>query len=374
MSSNAARAAQRTDFNVALNGYRGLCAALVFVHHLGSAGVVPWPSGGAAAHAVTFVWRGLQYGVEMFFMISGFVILGSLVRHATVAGFLRDRFVRIFSAWVPTLVAVTLVCMLFQLKVFADIGAVNAVGLFVANLLLLPPVVPLPMIHLVSWSLTYEWIFYFSAAAGLAVLRLRQRWAIALWLTVSLSFVCLFPRATFFIVGVLVFKYRDWFCAHRRWLRWPVASLLLFLIAWGLTGAEKADLKDTWVDWLLDGRWLAGLIAFAAGLHMFASVTVGASRESAYLTGRTFQFLGAISYSFYLWHSLVISVVKRVVTPYVVPEVGVAMGFVVFTMLSLAISIPLAWVSWRTFEVHLARRLQTWLKPQRGVGEPIRAT
>jgi peptidoglycan/LPS O-acetylase OafA/YrhL len=366
--------APRTDFNIPLNGYRGLCAGLVFVHHLGTAGVVPWPSGSAIADGATFLWRGLQYGVEMFFMISGFVILSSLVRHGNISRFLRDRVLRIFSAWVPALMAVTLVCAVLRMKLFTDIGIGEAAALILANVLLLPPLIPMQLIHPVSWSLTYEWVFYLSAALGFAVLRLRHRWTIALWIAASLLFVCLYPRATFFIVGVLVFKYRDWFSTHRHWLRWPAVSLLVFLIAWGLTGVEKAHLTETWFDWLIDGRWIAGLVAFVAGLHMFASVTVSASRQSAFLSGRTFQFLGTISYSFYLWHTLLISTVKRVITPYIVPEVGVATAFVLFTVLSLAISIPLAWASWRTFEVHLATRLRRRLEPSRSVGEPIRAT
>ena len=73
-------------FNVALNGYRGLCTVFVFVYHLGNAGVIPFPHGDVLRDGITYVWSALRYGVEMFFMISGFVILGSLLRHATVGG------------------------------------------------------------------------------------------------------------------------------------------------------------------------------------------------------------------------------------------------------------------------------------------------
>jgi len=156
----------RQGFNTALNGYRGLCAALVFVYHLGSAGVMPLPRGDAFSDGLTFLWSSLAYGVEMFFMISGFVILGSLLRHASVAEFLKDRFIRIFSAWVPALVAVTLVCSALNMKMLADLSFLERLGIFTANLLLLPPLVPLPLIHFGSWSLTYEWVFYFTAATG----------------------------------------------------------------------------------------------------------------------------------------------------------------------------------------------------------------
>ena len=97
---------RKLEFNAALNGYRGLCALLVFIFHVGSAGIVMWPSGSALENLMGNLWYSLTYGVEMFFMISGFVILGSLLRHRTISGFLQDRAIRIFSAWIPALCAV----------------------------------------------------------------------------------------------------------------------------------------------------------------------------------------------------------------------------------------------------------------------------
>ncbi|HEY5809909.1 MAG TPA: acyltransferase family protein, partial [Povalibacter sp.] len=144
--ATGSKAHPRQDFNLPLNGYRGLCAMLVFVYHVGAADIMAWPSGSPVADAITYLWSSLTYGVEMFFMISGFVILGSALRHPTTGAFLRDRVARIFSAWVPTLCALTAVCMLFQIKPLAGAGALDAGALFVANLFLLPPIVHIPMI------------------------------------------------------------------------------------------------------------------------------------------------------------------------------------------------------------------------------------
>jgi peptidoglycan/LPS O-acetylase OafA/YrhL len=278
-------------------------------------------------------------------------------------GFLQDRLVRIFSAWAPTLLVVTAVCMLLQMRVFADATPLQAAGIFIANLLLLPPIVPIPMIHLVSWSLSYEWVFYLTAALAVLLMRREPRpvWAVPLWVLLATTFICLFPRALFFVTGVLVFKYRDWFAARRAWLRWPLVSLLVFLVAWRFTDVEAAHLTRTVVDLIDDGSWIAAVIAFLAALYMFAGICLNASRQTAWLNGPTFQFLGAISYSFYLWHSLVMSLIKRLVTGYVLPEFGVATGFAVFVMGSLAIAVPLSWLSWRMLEVHFAAALRRML-------------
>jgi peptidoglycan/LPS O-acetylase OafA/YrhL len=367
----------RTDFNVSLNGYRGLCAMLVFVFHLGSAGVLQWPFGGTAIKDAGYqFWASFSYGVDMFFMISGFVILGSLLRHDRVSGFLQDRVIRIFTAWIPALIAVTAVCIAFDMKAFANTTPLEAAWIFIANLFLLPPLLPLPLIHFGSWSLSYEWVFYLTAAAGAAAYRRwpHSPWRTAAWAVPAAIFICMFPRSLYFVTGVLVFKYRDWFAQHVRWLKFPVVSLIVFLVAWRATGVGKAHLNDTLIDYLLDGRWIFAAIAFVASLHMFASVTLNSSRQFAFLNGPTFQLLGNISYSFYLWHALVMSVTKRVVNAFVTPEFGVTVGFVVFIVSSLAIAIPVSWASWQIFEVRLAKRLRHALKRRAVVAAPVQGS
>src|ERR1700728_806660 len=164
---------EKRDFNPSLNGYRGFCALLVFGFHLGSAGVVALPHGTWLEDGMRELWTSLAYGVEMFFMISGFVILGSLLRHATLRGFLQDRFVRIYSAWIPALMAVTAVCVVLHMKMFAGASVSVGLGIFLANLFLLPPLLPFPLVHQGSWSLSYEWVFYLSAVTGLWLVRRR---------------------------------------------------------------------------------------------------------------------------------------------------------------------------------------------------------
>lgn len=357
----------RADFNITLNGYRGLCALFVFVFHLGSAGVIEWPGGTPLANATYHLWASLSFGVDMFFMISGFVILGSLLRHENVERFIVDRVIRIFTAWIPALLAVTAICVVLRMKVFADVGFGEGLWIFIANFFLLPPLAPVPLIHIGSWSLTYEWVFYLTAAAGALAYRRAPGsvWATAVWAVPAALFICMYPRAMFFVTGVLVFKYRDWFAARAGWFKWPIASLLVFLIAWRSIGTNDHEhATDTLTAFFADGRWLPAAIAFVASLHMFASVCLNSSKQVAFLNGRTFQFLGAISYSLYLWHVLVMAVTKRLAIGYVTPVYGEATAFVVFSVLSLAIAIPLAWLSWKVFEVMVARRMRQALQPR----------
>lgn len=366
---------QKRDFNLPLNGYRGFCALFVFVFHLGSAGVVSLPSGTWLNDELAHLWSSMAYGVEMFFMISGFVILGSLLRHATLKGFLQDRFIRIYSAWVPALLAVTAVCIILKMKMFSDASFAQGMGIFAANLLLLPPLLPFPLVHQGSWSLSYEWVFYISAVLGAWLLRRTapKPWAVVAWALLSALFVCLYPRALFFLTGVIVFSCQPWFVRHERWLKLPLVSLLVFLIAWRLTGTGNAHSGGTLFEWLGNGYWLAALVAFLASVHLFAGIALNASRQFAFLGTRAFQFLGTISYSFYLWHALVMSATKRLAIAYIEPRFGTAAAFLVFLLSSMAIGLLVSWASWAFFEVRLAKILRNALFPRPKPAEPLQA-
>jgi peptidoglycan/LPS O-acetylase OafA/YrhL len=146
----------------------------------------------------------------------------------------------------------------------------------------------------------------------------------------------------------------------------------VFLVAWRYTGVGFAHLSYTFFHMIIDGRWIAAVIAFAASIHMFASVCLNASRQFAFLNGKTFQFLGLISYSFYLWHSLVMSVVKRII-PGMMPD-GSLVNFAVFAIASLAIAIPVSWASWALFEVRIAKRVRRAFARQPALGRAVSAT
>ena len=364
--------ALRNNYNVPLNGYRGLCALAVFLYHAGNGGLVDMSQLGPLG----FAWSALRYGVELFFMISGFVIAGSLLRHGDLAAFLRDRFIRIYAAWAPAVALLALVLWALRMKIFENVTAPRATAIFLLNLYLVPPFVPRslqtldglqPYVNPASWSLSYEWVFYLAAAAGLGLSRERRCLGPGLraaWLALVISFVAAFPRALFFLPGIVVFRYLDWFERHRSLLRMPLLSLLTFLLAWRMTGADKAELGETMVDWLRDGRILPALVALLAAIHMFASVTLRATRQFTLLESRPFQFLGTISYSFYLWQAPLIAAVKKVVTALVVPQLGATAGLMCLILGSLLVALPLSWASWALCEVRLAAWLRSLLTPQ----------
>jgi exopolysaccharide production protein ExoZ len=351
-------------FHLPLNGYRGFCALHVFLHHVATSGVVPVP----ALDADDIGWPAslLRYGgPEMFFMISGYLVLASLQRTDSLWTFMRERVIRIYCAWAPTLVILTIVLRMFDMKVLAQSPPLHTLALFVGNFFLLPPLFPVPDLHYGSWTLTFEMLFYASLGLGAVLLRRPnpRRSLIGLWVAGCAAIVCVLPSTLFFVTGVLVLLKRDALERHRRYLRWPLLSFAIYLAAWRHT---EAYTLTGFVDprWWLSTRGIAAAVALLASLHLFACICLDTSRQLGFLRSRVFQWLGTVSYSLYLWHLLVMGVVKRAVLTFVVPQLGNTLGLVIFASASLALTAAVAWLSYTWLEARFGRWLRRrWARP-----------
>lgn len=83
------------EYNKSINGLRGLCALFVFIVHAIGIAI------GSKLVAIQKVyWNKLDAlaatGVNIFFVISGYLILQSLVKHNNLSKFLENRFIRIY--------------------------------------------------------------------------------------------------------------------------------------------------------------------------------------------------------------------------------------------------------------------------------------
>jgi peptidoglycan/LPS O-acetylase OafA/YrhL len=122
-----------------------------------------------------------HYGVELFFVISGFVILMTLERAGSIREFLISRIARLYPAyWCAVLLTSLMILALGR-------SEVPSVASVVANLTMFHTLLRFPPVDLSYWTLTVELVFY-----ALMVLWFRFRnprferieWYALLWLII----------------------------------------------------------------------------------------------------------------------------------------------------------------------------------------------
>jgi peptidoglycan/LPS O-acetylase OafA/YrhL len=333
---------------------------MVFVFHVFNSGIVPWPTGSHIADTFTYVVGSLRYGVELFFMISGFVIVASLTRHANIPLFLRDRATRIFSLWIPLHVGICIAGTLWGWKVFPHVtNAHDWWQVFMANLLLIAPFLNVATTHPASWSLSYEWLFYFSAAMTYFAYRKGgPGWALFVAIATAGIYVECMPRALYFVPGVLTFLARKRQMDLKKYLVAPLLSFCIFLLAWSATGVDAAEPGHYFSYWLGDYRIVMAIVAFVAGLHFFCTLASRSSSQLRFLETRFFEVMGSISFSFYLVSPIVMFGVKKIVYAQMTHVFHPWVMLICFAGISLIVSLAASYLSWSLLENRLAHYLK----------------
>jgi peptidoglycan/LPS O-acetylase OafA/YrhL len=286
-----------------IDGLRAIAVLLVLVFH---ARLTPSLSGG-------FI------GVDVFFVISGFLIT-SIIRREIQAGsfsilrFYERRIRRIF----PALTAVILACLIAGLIILPpqqmrDLArsAVSAIGFF-SNFHFLaqmgyfqPDVDTLPLLH--TWSLGIEEQFYVVAPLLVLVLLTRapriERPVLAGIAIVSLVYAVWLvsrDRDTAFYIPLT----RAWELLIGALLATGMAPIVSRFWREGLAAIGLALIIGS-AFWLTPATLFPGATAIPACLGTAAIIYAGAggtNNTARFLAWKPVWFIGQISYSLYLWH------------------------------------------------------------------------
>ncbi|GAB2174734.1 acyltransferase [Dongia sp. agr-C8] len=350
--------------NPHIQGARGLFCLFVFfyhVHHSG-AGTIPVLASGVP----NFLLNTLEHGVELFFGISGIVILGSLLRTRNSALFMWDRITRLFPVlWASTIATITV--QLAMGMAFPEPSRI--IGSFLAA----PPFFGIDAINPIAWTLAYEMMLYWFCA--LAWLLRGSKVGIAMLAVIACGLLIYYPRTLMMLSGAIVF-YRFLKPSRiDRIARFPLLFLIAFLVGTRLLVDAAGDHVEALAPLefpLLKGLLLqAGLILVAAlGGIALIGITKGYGLLGKLLGSPTFVWLGAISYSFYLWHIPILAGVKRMLYAFDLgrQEYSQALLFVI----SLPIALAVATVSYKLFEIRVTGMLRR-LFPKLG-HPPVPAT
>lgn len=268
-----------------LDGLRGIAALGVVLFHY---------TGSTVRHDPDFPFRLTigMYGVQLFFVISGFVIYYTLERCASIRDFAFTRFSRLYPTYWVAL-------GLSAIATLIDSGDIWLAG-YALNATMLQEFFGVSNVDMVFWSLTVELAFYTRMALFFVLNVLHRVTTICwIWLLASLgwaftdkavdvpeavdTFVIL-EHVPYFVAGIMFMR------VHREGFKLTYTSVILaaatvITIANGLSGAIVA-------------------------LIVFSVVALAVRGNLRFLTHPVLVWLGMISYALYVthwgvgWHAL----------------------------------------------------------------------
>lgn len=320
-------------------------------------------------HASVRGFSGGFVGVDIFFVISGYLITGILVRDIAIGRhsileFYRRRILRIFPALAVVMIATTVAAWLFLMPAEQEgnARALASTALFLSNVQFYltadyfnPDATSQPLLH--TWSLAVEEQWYIVwpvilAAIGAARAGMQRLAALSITVgsfAISLWLLPVDPAASFYLLPA------------RAWE-----------LGLGALAAMVAVAPNRYRDELMG---LAGILLIALSVKFYTHETafpglaalppcMGAalvivSGRSPTLAARVLacaplRWVGLISYSLYLWHWPVI----------VFAETGLLMGrSLAVSAGTVGLSILLAWLSYRFVERPFRRGVSDWSTP-----------
>lgn len=352
-SSRDARLAGRASRLNSLTGLRWIAAVLVFVFHLGYVG----GSTGAAVHTV--VGRAGHGALAFFFILSGFVLTWGARPGDTARGFWRGRFVKIFPNHWATFLLVAVLMLIAGEAVLS--------GPSMANLFLVqtwkPDLEFWISMNAPSWSLTCEVFFY--ALFPLLLWLVNKIPTRRLWFAsgLALASVVAAPLVIGAVVpGTPVIPYDTLgpVSLDQLWLAYwfPPVRALEFLL--GIVLARLV-MTGQWrrIGWLPitavfvvfqifamnSPSHLLGLVALPA-LSVVLVIPEFAARDvrgdRSVLGARWLVWLGEVSFAFYLLHKIVMGFGQDMINGEVWNAEWPLGQWLVFGVITFAITLGLA--------------------------------
>ncbi len=282
-----------------MEGLRGFAVTLVFLQHYSRQSLLLDLSPGAAhVFAAAFRHYG-NLGVELFFVLSGYLIYGHLVKRAPPFGrFMARRVQRIYPAFLCVLAMATAALILVGPSARFPQSPWQGALYLAENVALLPGLFPIVPIVAVAWTLSYEMFFYL--AAGVVVLGAKMdKMSRDTRLLIIAAISCAFFAAAFthipdfpmrmmpFFAGMLIAEGVGQRIPAWLGLAAPIAS---FLVSSGNL------LPPVWAEFF-------HTVAF---FLLCAVCFRGIGLVSAWMRWAPIRWLGNMSYSFYLVHGFVV--------------------------------------------------------------------
>jgi len=303
---------------------RGVAILLVAIFHFTNRWQDFYPWGKYVGAPWFFI---LTHGVQLFFIISGYVIYESLNRTESLSKFIFKRLNRLVVPLILIAPLLYLFQIFFPTKVFSEVNP----GQIITSILIINPTYLLFFFKInsdfitgVQWTLTYEITFYVLLSLVFFKLSKKMAFEVMFWLTnlvLIANYTYLFLNnqigngyyvkdiqlpsveyviqqsgllhLSWFLLGMWFFKFTE--DSHGK-LKYFYLINLLFLCAWDIVQGRAAlnQLEQTFLS----------LVMFA--LFVFSFFYIKRQNFKTYFPyfSRGLELLGNVSYEFYLIHEI----------------------------------------------------------------------
>lgn len=286
-----------------MEGMRGFAVFLVFLVHYVTL-VKPWIADEPALLMFSSALHTIgNTGVDLFFVLSGYLIYGSLIsRPQRFLRYMARRVERIYPAFVAVFLIYVALSFVFPAENKIPGALADGIVYLVQNFLLLPGLFPVEPMITVAWSLSYEMFYYLAIPPVIALLGLRNRsaiWRVSLFSTmaVATAIYCAavggHVRLIMFVSGILLYE-----AINSRTVPTPPGLLGLLALIVGLLAT------------LLPVDGASGFALKISILFVsFFVLCLACFRDPYAWLPRAFsltplRWLGNMSYSYYLLHGL----------------------------------------------------------------------
>ena len=365
----------------ALDGVRGIAILSVIVYH---ASYKWWFSESIVDQAYARVSAAGWVGVDLFFVLSGFLITGILYDSRERAGYFRDfyvrRVLRIFPLYfVFLLLVLPLAAGLLSAAPAADLAALRARSpwylAYAANGLIALrgwDAAVLDTAHL--WSLAVEEQFYLlwppivlllsrrallRTCAAMAVVALAARGVmVAAGAPAAAVYVLPFTRMDALLTGAAIaLLAREVGVA-------PLARIAPRVLVWaGLVGVAAFAVAPARMSYASPAVLTVGLTAVSLACGAILVLALASRPESRWgqaVRSRSLATFGKYAYALYVFHPAVLAALMRLRWG-TVRFSSLAVGGVqlpvhlAFTAFATLVSLGVAWLSWNLLEKHFLR-------------------
>lgn len=294
-----------------IDGLRFVAIAGVVLHHITLAVAT-------AQHRPQGMFELGQKGVELFFVISGFVLAAPFAAHFLIGAKrvrLRDYFVRRITRLEPPYLLSLL--LLFAIKNYADTGTAvpNRFNLLYSLFYVHGPILGTPsLINGVAWSLEIEVQFYILMPLLALIFLIPQKWIRrGIMIGLAIAFMLIQPL-----------KYRAWLIHYDRhllnYIQYFLAGMFcadVFVTEWRNAPPAPRANRFAWGDivWLI-GWPVAFLVLIKGGLverftlpAIFIALFIAlfhSTQARRLMRISIITVIGGMCYSIYLLHNAVI--------------------------------------------------------------------